>query len=120
MIGLSKVRQKVGRETCDFERAPILLQGKGRGIYHAPPRIPRLNSSKTPYGLTSIDPRTHEKCEMGTLLASRHSVAVDSLESTKTGRQIGSRLVVSRFNDPSAGSPTETLLRLLLPLGGRV
>jgi len=25
-----------------------------------------------------------------------------------------------RFNDPSAGSPTETLLRLLLPLGGRV
>ena len=27
---------------------------------------------------------------------------------------------VDRFNDPSAGSPTETLLRLLLPLGGRV
>ena len=29
-------------------------------------------------------------------------------------------VVVDRFNDPSAGSPTETLLRLLLPLGGRV
>ena len=29
-------------------------------------------------------------------------------------------VVVNRFNDPSAGSPTETLLRLLLPLGGRV
>ena len=29
-------------------------------------------------------------------------------------------LVLIRFNDPSAGSPTETLLRLLLPLGGRV
>ena len=27
---------------------------------------------------------------------------------------------IDRFNDPSAGSPTETLLRLLLPLGGRV
>ena len=26
----------------------------------------------------------------------------------------------ARFNDPSAGSPTETLLRLLLPLDGRV
>ena len=25
-----------------------------------------------------------------------------------------------KFNDPSAGSPTETLLRLLLPLDGRV
>ena len=25
-----------------------------------------------------------------------------------------------RFNDPSAGSPTETLLRLLLPLNGAV
>ena len=34
---------------------------------------------------------------------------------------IGSQgVVVDRFNDPSAGSPTETLLRLLLPLGGRV
>ena len=29
-------------------------------------------------------------------------------------------VVIDRFNDPSAGSPTETLLRLLLPLGGRV
>ena len=27
---------------------------------------------------------------------------------------------IDRFNDPSAGSPTETLLRLLLPLSGRV
>ena len=29
-------------------------------------------------------------------------------------------VLIDRFNDPSAGSPTETLLRLLLPLGGRV
>ena len=29
-------------------------------------------------------------------------------------------VVIDRFNGPSAGSPTETLLRLLLPLGGRV
>ena len=28
--------------------------------------------------------------------------------------------LIDRFNDPSAGSPTETLLRLLLPLSGRV
>ena len=32
----------------------------------------------------------------------------------------GYRCGFDRFNDPSAGSPTETLLRLLLPLGGRV
>ena len=32
----------------------------------------------------------------------------------------GSQVWFDRFNDPSAGSPTETLLRLLLPLGGRV
>ena len=31
-----------------------------------------------------------------------------------------SRRRYDRFNDPSAGSPTETLLRLLLPLDGRV
>ena len=32
------------------------------------------------------------------------------------------QLVISSFfvNDPSAGSPTETLLRLLLPLGDKV
>jgi hypothetical protein len=34
--------------------------------------------------------------------------------------KIHNGVVVDRFNDPSAGSPTETLLRLLLPLGGRV
>jgi hypothetical protein len=39
----------------------------------------------------------------------------------KTTKTVGhSRCVFDRFNDPSAGSPTETLLRLLLPLGGRV
>ena len=27
---------------------------------------------------------------------------------------------IDRFNDPSAGSPTETLLRLLLPLSDKV
>ena len=31
-----------------------------------------------------------------------------------SGRQLGT------FNDPSAGSPTETLLRLLLPLNDQV
>ena len=39
-----------------------------------------------------------------------------ALPETKTC----SRGRFDRFNDPSAGSPTETLLRLLHPLGGRV
>ena len=38
----------------------------------------------------------------------------------KQTNETSSRCVFDRFNDPSAGSPTETLLRLLLPLGGRV
>lgn len=43
------------------------------------------------------------------------------LRGTPRSRQFcGSRVGIDRFNDPSAGSPTETLLRLLLPLGGRV
>lgn len=37
-----------------------------------------------------------------------------------TGGTNGYQGGFDRFNDPSAGSPTETLLRLLLPLGGRV
>ena len=38
----------------------------------------------------------------------------------RQGRRMVHGVVFDRFNDPSAGSPTETLLRLLLPLGGRV
>ena len=34
--------------------------------------------------------------------------------------RVGSERVRTLFNDPSAGSPTETLLRLLLPLNDRV
>ena len=36
------------------------------------------------------------------------------------GGQLVTGVGLNRCNDPSAGSPTETLLRLLLPLGGRV
>ena len=36
------------------------------------------------------------------------------------GRTIQFAERIDHSNDPSAGSPTETLLRLLLPLGGRV
>jgi hypothetical protein len=46
--------------------------------------------------------------------------AEGSLPSTPAPDSCGSRVGIDRFNDPSAGSPTETLLRLLLPLGGRV
>jgi hypothetical protein len=50
---------------------------------------------------------------------------VPTLERTQRGgcaRRTGLRFTSGHdgFNDPSAGSPTETLLRLLLPLNGRV
>jgi hypothetical protein len=35
-------------------------------------------------------------------------------------QMIGLKRVLARVNDPSAGSPTETLLRLLLPLNEQV
>ena len=34
-------------------------------------------------------------------------------------RPLGARIYEQNVNDPSAGSPTDTLLRLLLPLNGR-
>ena len=47
------------------------------------------------------------------------SAARTSVADEHTGK--GSRCVlIIRANDPSAGSPTETLLRLLLPLGDKV
>ena len=39
---------------------------------------------------------------------------------TSSRIQPGSRQVLDSANDPSAGSPTETLLRLLLPLSDKV
>ena len=39
---------------------------------------------------------------------------------SRVGRSGAARAPLSLFNDPSAGSPTETLLRLLLPLNDRV
>ncbi len=47
-----------------------------------------------------------------------HGLGSESKPADRTDRFTG--VGIDRFNDPSAGSPTETLLRLLLPLGGRV
>jgi hypothetical protein len=58
-------------------------------------------------------PSLTNECEKGRLAASPK-------RSLKRPDTEGSRVCIDRFNDPSAGSPTETLLRLLLPLGGRV
>ena len=49
------------------------------------------------------------------------SATPSSKRKKEAGCTAGSRCHgFDRCNDPSAGSPTETLLRLLLPLGGRV
>ena len=41
-------------------------------------------------------------------------------EDSRRGTGIVREWMWMEFNDPSAGSPTETLLRLLLPLNGWV
>jgi hypothetical protein len=46
--------------------------------------------------------------------------AARAFQRSARGVLSSSRVDVDGFNDPSAGSPTETLLRLLLPLNGRV
>ena len=51
-----------------------------------------------------------------------HSPTVSTCEHKFASSRIqpGSRQVLDSANDPSAGSPTETLLRLLLPLSDKV
>ena len=48
-----------------------------------------------------------------------HGAAVHGARRLQTERSKFAERI-DHSNDPSAGSPTETLLRLLLPLGGRV
>ena len=49
-----------------------------------------------------------------------NSIRVIKLVMKLTVKILGVRMDIIRVNDPSAGSPTETLLRLLLPLGDKV
>ena len=55
----------------------------------------------------------------GDPLAPKRRVAPEATESDNNGLEVGPR-GPSLSNDPSAGSPTETLLRLLLPLKDQV
>ena len=69
--------------------------------------VPERSASEQLYSGVKTPPRAHTKAHRGTY------------GGLVTGRWFaGSGLI--GFNDPSAGSPTETLLRLLLPLNGRV
>ncbi len=56
------------------------------------------------------------------LAAREPSRALDSLQPQPSGLTVSFIFEVDAYreNDPSAGSPTETLLRLLLPLSGKV
>ena len=67
---------------------------------------------------TAYTQMTHEV----SLAARDPSMAPDSFRPHPSGITVIFIVEVdaSRENDPSAGSPTETLLRLLLPLSGKV
>ncbi len=64
------------------------------------------------YALHTVQPITREHLHegMGMCIATPH----------RFHRTIHKRIVEAGANDPSAGSPTETLLRLLLPLSDKV
>ncbi len=57
---------------------------------------------------------------LGSPVGSTGRASSGTAPRTDAGRRVFAWKGVDRCNDPSAGSPTETLLRLLLPLGGRV
>lgn len=57
---------------------------------------------------------------MNTWCLPKEVAKTDSKKHLRIARQISSVLKWIRGNDPSAGSPTETLLRLLLPLSDKV
>ena len=63
-------------------------------------------------------------CQVGLKWKCRGRVHDNSTkEGSRTARTVATRLPVPTGvcgNDPSAGSPTETLLRLLLPLDNKV
>jgi hypothetical protein len=52
--------------------------------------------------------------------AANGRVAPEATRCVHKGLEVGLQATGELSNDPSAGSPTETLLRLLLPLNDRV
>src|SRR6476646_6022431 len=81
----------------------------GVGIIKGPPNA----SYRYRYRHSAL---TQEWISKKPIPAPNSAMKLGSADQTKKVHSVG----IDRFNDPSAGSPTETLLRLLLPLGGRV
>eukprot|EP00308_Calcidiscus_leptoporus_P001392 CAMPEP_0119351916 /NCGR_PEP_ID=MMETSP1334-20130426/1184_1 /TAXON_ID=127549 /ORGANISM="Calcidiscus leptoporus, Strain RCC1130" /LENGTH=310 /DNA_ID=CAMNT_0007364829 /DNA_START=3318 /DNA_END=4251 /DNA_ORIENTATION=+ len=88
--------QKRARETTEDGKKEVRPRRKRRRRPAPPPRGGRRSDAASPEG----SPRSRR--------ARRDSETVRTVRCGKTG------------NDPSAGSPTETLLRLLLPLNDKV
>ena len=63
-------------------------------------------------------PRTYTECSSEYLQSPIASTC--RITFTSSGSQPGSRQVLDSVDDPSAGSPTETLLRLLLPVSHKI
>jgi hypothetical protein len=70
-----------------------------------------VGTRRTQY-LSTPRPTAHEPLHDGSARTHRHTDTHRTIHKNTTGPRCA--------NDPSAGSPTETLLRLLLPLSDKV
>ena len=87
----------------------------------APRRGSRLQPSRRRYPRPASFGATKQACFPASDLAPCHALPAAGIGSAATPRGDQRKRARSCFgNDPSAGSPTETLLRLLLPLDDQV
>jgi hypothetical protein len=109
----------VAESRFDFDARPVPEVPTANG---APRGERRLECSLTLFAPGFVGPcdgRSRARRRSGSPTRGDPSIAPAS--SSRTCRGTGSRVCLAGFdNDPSAGSPTETLLRLLLPLNDKV
>ncbi|CAA2974361.1 probable rhamnogalacturonate lyase B [Olea europaea subsp. europaea] len=109
----------VAESRFDFDARPVPEVPTANG---APRGERRLECSLTLFAPGFVGPcdgRSRARRRSGSPTRGDPSIAPAS--SSRACRGTGSRVCLAGFdNDPSAGSPTETLLRLLLPLNDKV
>ena len=107
--GRAKRRARAATRRSTAKRAQTAREGRS-GRTHARERA-----------LDDAQERVHGDCRSSVSPPDAHAARTPRTRTERLKRQSNTHGAVEGYdNDPSAGSPTETLLRLLLPLNDKV
>lgn len=116
------------RSTCRRSVRPAIhvpSRGSPRSSSTGEPSDPPFGALHSEFDARRTDPRAYRQFFQQSSVSLRTTEGDASCEDgaslrPERRRPLGARIYEQNVNDPSAGSPTDTLLRLLLPLNAQV